>query len=47
MKALLRSTLLGLVVFAGYAAFSSPNTNLVGPAGPRPCPVPEPSNPGR
>ncbi len=43
MKALLRSSLLALVVFAGFAAFSMNNSqNLVRAAGPQmPCsPIP-------
>lgn len=43
MKALLRSSILALVVFAGFAAFSMNNShNLVRAAGPQmPCsPIP-------
>ena len=43
MKALLRSSILGLVVFAGFTAFSLNNSqNLVRAAGPQmPCsPIP-------
>jgi hypothetical protein len=44
MKALLRTSLVGLTVFAGFAAFttniSKPQTNAAIPA-PRPCPLPQ------
>ncbi len=40
MKALLRSAILGLLVFGGYAAFSSAPINASMPTLPRPNPCP-------
>jgi len=40
MKLLLRATILAVIVFATFAAFSSGSNQAFGTVGPRPAPMP-------